>query len=389
MEKTLRLALSKYPVTPHTLRTNPSVNEAKSEISVSLASLFHHYYLDTYGRRPPHPDPAQFEHVRFLLPGSEFRFQGTGLGASTSARRSRSCELGQAFCRWFLHDHLNITYFANIGDLINRQLHRAFGGCSIQRIETGDTPDYFCAESVDRVFLAEAKGRYTSIGFGTKEFNTWRKQFDRVRVLDAAGIERSVKGHIVATRFAAESDTGLVRTTLLAEDPQSPGARPLEGEPSRSLGTAVLGLHYGGIAEKLDQPLLAAALINGIALPEQVLIQVARWHLAIDTVQGRTFVGGYYSDPSVGGMPFEIEDGKIYSRRNNPFCLDAPKATFFGVEENIFREIVSVCRSTGQFSEQMQQLSNIAPAYSAISMLRDGSVVGPAELFVPIGTATL
>lgn len=387
MNKIIKLGLNKYPTIPHTLRSTLKRNQPAQEISVGLAQLFHHYYLDTYGRRPPSPDPTQFEHVRFLLPTSDFRFQGGGLGISTVARRSRSCELGQAFCRWFLHEHLNITYFAHMGDLLDRQLHRAFGGCSISRIKSGDTPDYFCAESVDRVFLAEAKGRYTSIGFATKEFDGWREQFNRVQVLDAAGIPRSVKGHVVATRFATERDSNVVRTTLLAEDPQSPGERPLDGELARVLGSAIIGSHYSRIAEKLDQPLLAAALRNGITLPQEILIPVVIWELAIDPLKGRRFVGGYFSPDETPA--FQITDDKFVARRSDPFRLDGPRATFFGVEEKIFRQIVSVCRSAGRLNEQVNQLENIELIYSGISMLRDGSVIGPAEFFLPVSTSTL
>lgn len=48
-------------------------------------------------------------------------------------------------------------------------------------------------------------------------------------------------------------------------------------------------------------------------------------------------------------------------------------------------------RTDGRFHENMQlsQLNNIEPIYNAISMLRDGSVIGPAEFFLPVGSTTL
>ncbi len=388
MEKNVGLALNKYTVIPHSVRLSPAQNVTNPVVPVNLARLYHHYYLDSYGRSPPKPDPAHFEHLRFLMPTVDFRFQGEGLGVSKAAKRHRSTELGQAFCRWFLHDHLNITYFAHIEHLLSRQMHKAFGSCAIRRVAAGDAPDYFCAENVDRVFLAEAKGRYTSISFKSKEFNAWRQQFNRVQVVDATGTARSVKGHVVATRFATESDIAAIRTTLFAEDPESAGDSPLEGETARALGTAILGEHYGRIAEKLNQPLLAAALFNGTAIPDEILIQVVSWELALDPVKGRRFIGGYFPGPN-GESAFEIREGKIQVRHSDPLRLDAPTGTFFGVEEKIFRQIVSFARSSGLLDRQLVRLDNIEPIYSAISMLRDGSVVGPIEFFIPSQQATL
>lgn len=100
MEKLLSLALNKYAVIPLKLQENPVDNTAASNIAVSLASLYHHYYLDSFGKLPPSPDPAQFEPVHFLFPTKDFRFQGAGLGVSPAIKGHRSNELGQAFCRW-------------------------------------------------------------------------------------------------------------------------------------------------------------------------------------------------------------------------------------------------------------------------------------------------
>jgi hypothetical protein len=388
MDKRIRIELNNYAKVPLSLRAGEDEHVPKTEVVVDLAKLFHHYYLDTYGQVPPQPDPAHFEHVRFLVPESEFRMQGSGLGVSTSARRNRSTELGQAFCRWFLHDHLNITYFAHVGDLIGRQHQRGIGGCAVRRLVDGDTPDYLCAESSDNVFLAEAKGRYSSISFKRKDFSCWRDQFDRVQVVDASGVPRVVKGHIVATRFATEEDSASIRTTLFAEDPASRGEGPLEGEPARSLAAAVIGAHYGRIAEKLDQPLLAAALLNGIALPREILVQVVLWKLSIDPMKSRLFVGGYYPGPS-GEPAFELREGAVQSRRRDPLRLDQPRGTFVGVEENIFRQIVSACRESGQLARQPGRLEYADRIYSAISMLRDGSVMGPVEFFEPVRAETL
>jgi len=202
MKKTLHLALSQYNPIPPSLQ-GTSVGNSRTVIDLDLAGLYHHYYLDTYGTEPPFPDPAQFEHMRFLMPSDELRFQGDGVGASTNAKRSKSSEMGQAFCRWFLHEHVGVKYFAHLDSLIgdkNANLH----GFAVERAAPGDIPDYLCSDGAGSVVLAEAKGRYTAVSFKSEEFSRWRQQFTRVRVLDAKGDAVRVKGHIVATRFATE-----------------------------------------------------------------------------------------------------------------------------------------------------------------------------------------
>jgi hypothetical protein len=46
-------------------------------------------------------------------------------------------------------------------DVLDAETHPAFNGLKIQRKTTGDMPDYLCAKSVEKAYIAEAKGRYT------------------------------------------------------------------------------------------------------------------------------------------------------------------------------------------------------------------------------------
>lgn len=388
MDKKIRLELNKYNPLPRSLREPASVDVARAELDVDLAKLYHHYYLDTYGRSPPSPDATQFEHVRFLTPDASFRFLGSGLGASTSARRSKSTELGQAFCRWFLHDHLGITYFAHIGELLDRQAVRGIAGCKVERTAVGDTPDYLCAEDASAIYLGEAKGRYTSVSFKSKEFEDWRSQFTRVRVLDAAGVPRTVKGHIVATRFATEEDSSRIQSKIFAEDPQTEGAEPLDERASRGLAAATIGIHYSHIAQKLNQPLLAAALWNGVPLPNEILVPTILWRLELDPVKNRLFVGGYYPGPS-GESAFTLRDNNLSRARSDPLRLDQPTGTFVGVEACLFRSLVAASRSNGIVGAQLPRLEAGERIYSAISMLRDGSILGPIGFFTPVSTEIL
>jgi hypothetical protein len=386
MERTVALALNKFPIIPHSVREVPNTNTACPELSVPLASLYHHYYLDSHGKVPPDPDPAQFEHLQFLLPTKDFRIQGDGIGKSTSIRRHRSNELGHAFCRWFLHDHLNITYFAHMEHVLRRSLHRAFAGYRVERTSAGDTPDYFCAESVDKIFLSEAKGRYSSVSFRSAEFNSWRAQFDRVAIKDRAGHARSVKGYIVATRFATETKP-TIKSTIFAEDPQTHGDGPLGPEDAFELGATVISAHYADIAAKLNQPILASALSNGFAVPDEILFPVTIWTFQIAPLKGLRFVGGYYPSGE-GSLPLREVNGRIIFDVLDPLRLDVARGTFFGVEEKIFRQVIAVARGGTSLVREINHFELIQPFYSAISVLRDGSVIGPVEFFQPVQQAT-
>lgn len=301
---------------------------------------------------------------------------------STAIKRSRSTELGQAFCRWFLHDHFNITYFAHMGQILTRQLHRAFEGCRIERAARGDTPDYFCAENVNRVFLAEAKGRYSAVSFSNSEFTAWREQFGRVRFLDPKGSPLSIKGHIVATRFATEQSSSRVQSGIWAEDPNSPGEGPAGDGDLGELGRAVIASHYSGIANKLSQPVLASSLATGVPLPDELSVLGVAWRVLAGPLEGRRFVGGYFSGDVREPVLREI-NGRIVFARPDRLRLDRLNLTFFGVEERIFKQVARLARSrTGQTPE-ISPFEETAFFYSGFSVLKDGSAMGPLDWFSP------
>jgi hypothetical protein len=365
MEKTIGLALNKFDPIPNSLRTVPAQNTPRSNVIVNLAGLYHHYYLSSYGRLPPNPDPAHFEFAQQLLADRELRLRGRGIGAFTESRRNRSNDMGHAFCRWFLHDHANITYFAHMEDVLGYDIHRAFGGITIERSATGDTPDLFCAEGSNKVFLAEAKGSHKKLSFKSSAFDKWRKQFTRVTVRDAAGIERKIKGFIVATQFASEA-IPTMNSVLLAEDPESPGEDPLATDAAGNIGRMVISRHYARVAEKLNQPVLAAALAGGYVLPEEYLIQVTVWAFRTGPLEGRRFVGGYYPGPD-GVIPlFVDENGAVRLRAADPFRLDVSRGTFVGVEEKIFSQVAAIARGGTGLAAQVSRFEEMEHFYSAI-----------------------
>ncbi len=381
MRKIIDLSLKDYAIIPQSLRETPSTNIPKKSVEVDPARLFHHYYLDTRGYAPPNPDPAQFEHLSLLTPTSELRCLGDGFGIGTAFRRSTSNQLGQAFCRWLLHDHLKITHFAHMDAILDRAPQPGFGGHRVERTEKGDAPDYLCAKNPSTVFLAEAKGRTSPISFGNAEFKKWRKQFDRVIVKDGSGTLCSVKGHIVATRFATQADSTRVKSKLLAEDPVSPGDLPLAEAPD--LGAAVIAIHYSDIAAKIRQPILSNSLATGVTVPGDIQFPAVVWEFVAAPLQGKRFVGGYFPGRD-GAMPVRLESGRIFFLNTDPFRLDVAPGTFFGVEETIFKGLCQMARRGDELAIQLEQFPDIPFLDSSASVLRDGSIIAPIHYFNPL-----
>jgi hypothetical protein len=383
MEKTVDLALNRFPEVPHSLREDPGAGFPKSCIQVNLASLYHHYYLDSYGQVPPDPDPTQFEYFRFFAQGHDFRLAGNGIGISKLRRLHSSAELGQAFCRWFLHDYLDITYFAHIEHVLDKLANHDLGNLRLEKVQSGDVPDYLCASRQHKAHLAEAKGRYSSISFGSREFESWRRQFQRVEAKDSANQSVSLKGFIVGTRFATEKHGSVVRTKVSAEDPDSPGGAGLAGDEPDDLGLRVIALHYGGIAQKLRQPVLAAALLGGYVVPDEIGFPVVVWESRFGPLDGKRFVGGYYLTGD-GVVPIAQQADKLQLPVADPFRLDVSHATFFGVEESIFEAVTMLVRKSPRAAAAVRTYDEVQPFYSGISVLRDGSIMSPIEFFNPV-----
>lgn len=381
MFKTLALALNKYPSVPQSLRLNPANNVAKDVVEVDPARLYHHFYLDTRGYAPINPDPAQFTYLDHLTPTQELRCVGDGFGIGTAYRRSTSNQLGQAFCRWFLYDHLKITYFAHMDEVLDRAAHKDFGGYTVKRVENGDAPDYLCSQNISMVYLAEAKGRTSSISFGSADFQKWRKQFDRVVVQTSAGVPQITKGHIVATRFATEA-TPRVKSKIFAEDPASPGDEPLREAPG--LGAAVVALHYASIAAKIRQPILSAALASGVTVPVEIQFPAVVWEFVAGPLVGKRFVGGFFPGNADGDIAhYTLKNGSILLKQNT-LRLDIGPGTFFGVAEEVFQTLCTMARSGDPIASQLAQYPDIPFFYSGASLLRDGTLIVPLDFMRPV-----
>ncbi|TVU89665.1 hypothetical protein [Vreelandella titanicae] len=383
MKREFDLKLKDFPTIPNSLRKNATKNFAKSSVDIDIARLFHHYYIDKHGKCPPSPDLSQFEPAMFLTNENAFRFSGSGFGNYPAAKQAGSNQLGQALFRWFLHDHCGITYFAHMHNCLNRSVHRGFGQIKINRVDDGDVPDYLCAKNTNQICIGEAKGRYRSIGFRTKEFDNWRNQFNRIEVVDKGGAKISVKGYIIGSRFATEKSPR-VRSTIFAEDPATPGERGLSEMESDFIRKGIVSLHYARIVEKMNMPLLAAALESGSQISDELRPRATVWEfqLGIDNLPKR-YVGGYWPKAN-GFLPFRIENGKPVHNPSDPFRLDSEDPTFIGIEESIFKQVAALARSNDNAGINVSQYPDPGPFYSAISTLRDGSIVAPSEFFIPV-----
>lgn len=391
MIKSVKLALNAFPQIPITLEDAQAPSGIVPRILVNLADLYHHYYLDSWGVEPPSPNPAHFEHVRYLLPCHEFRFSKVGLGAAKTFKGNKSNELGQAFCRWFLSEHLGINYFAHIEAVRDHGALDCYGKVSVEIGEDaiGDGPDYFCASGPNDVYLAEAKGTRHAVGFTTKEFQTWRNQFERVTIKNSQGQPISVKGYIVAMRWAMETDSAKISTTLSAEDPETRGERPL-GEDRFGLAYATKSIHYASSLQRLRQPLIAEALLRGFTIPEELQFRLVVWQCLLPPFSSLRFVGGYFPDPGGRGLPFELsKDGKFIFAPADPFRLDIGSGTFFGIEEHTFKILAATVRIGPAEVDRLQPLEGSLFVDSSVSLLRDGHIAGPIEFFRPVEVVTV
>ena len=117
-------------------------------------------------------------------------------------------------------------------------------------------------------------------------------------------------------------------------------------------------------------------------MPEELRVSGVAWRVATGPLQGRRFVGGYYA---VGGVGARIREagGSISFESWDPLRLDLPGFTFFGLEENILRQVVEVARSRSPEAADIEPFQLTEFFYSGFSVLRDGSVLAPLEFMVP------
>lgn len=379
MKKTIKLKLNQFNCVPNSLLLQPYFASIPvSEIEIRFESLCHHMFLDTYGEPAPNPNPLYSLYSPRIMPGKELRLRGDGLGSHKEARIGEYNKFGKAFCRWFLHEHCQITYFAHMDEVLDKGLLPGVGNFQVRRVDKGDTPDYFCLSRTD-LFFAEAKGTASSISFNSKKFQQWRDQFTRVSLFDCSGQSFAVKGYIIATRLVSEKDSSRVQSKLFAEDPYSAGESGFSSGRSLHLGQMVISGHYASILEKLRFPLLAVALRTAIRLARsEISISFGVWECLVPPVNNFRFVGGYYAPfdsnlllQNLLGLPPQLN-------------LSSGGFMFFGLEINTFRDVINIVFEGRQFANRVEEFEveneqNELP--QGMSILRDGSILAPLDYF--------
>ncbi|MCB9191199.1 MAG: hypothetical protein H6602_06015 [Flavobacteriales bacterium] len=373
MKKTIRIALNRFPEIPDALRADPRINAAVSEVEIDLGILYHHYYMDGYGVRPPRVNHFDLEYLRFITGASDFRFRDDAV-ASAAKKRTLSQELGQAFFRYFMSEYLGIKYFAHMDKVLGKSTHAGFDGMSIIRRERGDVPDYLCARSVVKPFIGEAKGRFRGVSFGNNEFDNWRMQFQRISVLDRNGIPIRVKGYIVGTSFREEHHSRSY-SKLYCEDPYSYGDTEfIEGEHNGIGRTAIIE-HYARVCTILGFRLLSARLHFGIKGEFELIPRIRLWKPIGDLLDGEGFVGIH-----VG----QYRPSYPYSNRRYDGGL------FIGLRSNVFHSLIAAVRGDWSAVDSIDKESRIKEQNSVsndyFTYLNDGTVIGISDLFRDSGT---
>lgn len=375
LNKTINFELNDFSTTPHGLRDNPSKDYARTDFIVDLSRLYHHYYTDTYGVRPPNPNHANFEYLRFLDSCQDFRFLADRVSISGAHKRNLSYSLGQAFCRYFLYEFCGITYFAHMDKVLNKKTHPAFNGIQINRKTIGDVPYYLCAKSVSKPYIAEAKGRFSSISFHSAEFDDWRKQFERIEIVDNDGTTKRLKGFIVGTKFTTDSNRSTNKSKLFAEDPETTGKNNLSDNDTR-VGTGCLAIHYSRLMSKLGLKLLSQSLEEGFNVSKELQYRLPVWQCKYPPLEGEKFVGGYISD--VEPNFHELDNGHFIFYPNI-LKLGAPSPLFYGLRANTFRMLRKACLGNWNMLSEVNELPDTEFRPSNIAWLRDGSITGALD----------
>jgi hypothetical protein len=384
LERVIDLGLNHFTSVPPTLvdyRTTLPVQN----LTVGVKQVLHHYFVAKYGDTAL--DCGIYEYQQRLTDGPDWRFRERGIGVDKEAKRNVSNELAKGFARWFLHDHLAFTYFCPFEDLLGRI---NADGTRWTRATSGDLPDYVCGQDSSDVNLLETKGRYSPVTFKSKEFSEFRAQVQRAQLLGGNDIPIQVKAFISVVRWATE-EKPRVRAKLLVEDPMTAGQPPGRDGFSTQVGRAMVFGHYALILSRLRLPLHADAIRSGRPVESATGARRGIWQCIAGPLKGRRFVGGLlvHSHDVACALPWLFFEGFPLThvlralQVSSPFLLASP-AQFFGLEEHIMRAVAGAIRRDMAASAEIERV-DLPERPGSLSLLRDGTVLGPAEYFEPIG----
>lgn len=361
--KTIQLGIDQFSVIPTKLS---GFTKIPSPISFGTNEIFHHYFISKFGDSIN--DRKVYEYEQCLTSDSDWRFKGKGIGRDTESKRNASNELAKGFARWFLYTFEGITYF----DPLEEQLLRTYpGGEKWKRIEEGDLPDYVCGPDSRTIRLAEVKGRYRSVSFSNQEFASFRKQINRIGLVDQNSNPISVKGYIAACQWATEEQR--VKSKLLVEDPSTYGEKREDGEYPVWIGRELVAGHYVPILQRLMLLAHADALRQDIRILTPVGSTLPIWEVVTGPLIGKRFVGGLIPQSNSNldrSWPYWHPADRV-----NLF-LTLPEI-FFGVELSVFEGILSMVTSGRSAADEIPRIDTPEDLPFTMTLLRDGTLMAP------------
>ena len=384
MNRSIVLALNQFPVPPPKLTGLAGQLASGAEIVCDVKSVMHHYFLAKFGASAE--DRGSYEYEGFLTEGPDWRFRGRGIGADKESKRNVSNELAKGLARWFFDNYLDFTYFCPFEDLVGRVND---DGSQWKRAADGDLPDYVCGKGVPDPNLLEVKGRYESVTFAAKKFSEFRAQIQRAALVNSSGASIQVKGFVSVARWATQ-DTPRVRTRLLVEDPVTRGEPPGANGFPPAIGRAMVRGHYGPVLAMLQLPLHAAAIRAGQMIVDQTGATRGVWECVWGGLKGRRFIGGLLPGSADFGcaLPWWFLNADILGtfwqaiQWGSPFVL-APAPQFFGLEEHVMKTLLDAIRLDREARDI--PIAEVPQDLNGLSMHRDGTVLGPASYFRPVG----
>lgn len=382
MKKEISLFTRKFSLPNSLLDNSCSPPVAKNKIQVNINELCHFMYFDSVGKQPPIINPLFLLYEDLLTADNDLRFSGNGPGSHKEATIALSNMLGKAMCKWFLSKYADMVYFAHIDHMLDKTVEYSSskGRIIIKRSSTGDAPDYFCANSSKFPYVAEAKGRKSSISFTGKSFSTWRKQFKRVRAKEVGNNKPSyrLKGYIVATRYTNEKHKR-TKSALYVEDPNTPGVKDYDDDIKKAIGNEIVLNHYANILGKFDLLEYSNSLKNNLILdgPE---VRVGIWQS--DYMKGKEFVGFLtpiywdYKFPESYGREQHLKDGSIISKN----YMKDPLLYFFGLEKGVFEKVLKICREGRDHLSQLENFNfDVDNSPETMVILKDGTISSSPE----------
>ena len=185
---------------------------------------------------------------------SDFRFHEP-LGKSREVKTTLSGLFGRFVARAYANKYLNYRFFSCIH---SPPMPLAFGLGLVERIESGDLPDWAVWGPSSGLGIVEAKGSHDWPG-PAKSLGRAYEQAGRVTITLSAQVA-TFKRYAIATRWGFMTN-GPERPMLWVKDPDEAGDALSKGELHR-LGFGVARRHYASLLKPLGHPDLAEALLS-------------------------------------------------------------------------------------------------------------------------------